>query len=110
MIMEQKLRCVEVRTTDGKPILNLHLVYGSDGSGSQSASNKGQTGQASMPSSNDSSMTDAQRRYLFRLLAEQGLEENQAHERLKGLFGVESLQEVSKAEASAMIERLLEKS
>jgi hypothetical protein len=107
--MEQKVRCVEVRTPDGKPILNLHLVYGPGGSGSQSASNKGQMGQAGTPSSNDSLMTDAQRRYLFRLLAEQGLEEDQAHQRLKGMFGVESLQEVSKAEASAMIERLLEK-
>ena len=107
--MEQKVRCVEVRMPDGKPILNLHLVYGPGGSGNQSASNKGQTGQASTPSANDSSMTDAQRRYLFRILAEQGLEEDQAHQRLKGLFGVESLQEVSKAEASAMIERLLEK-
>ena len=55
-------------------------------------------------------MTDAQKRYLFRLLAGQGFEEDKAHERLKELLHVDSLKEVTKSEASKMIERLLEES
>lgn len=53
-------------------------------------------------------MTDAQKRYLFWILAEKGLEGDKAHEQLKDLFQVDSLKEVPKLEASRMIERLLE--
>jgi len=53
-------------------------------------------------------MTEAQRRYLFRILAEQGIEEDTAFERLKSLFDVTALKEVTKRDASAMISRLLE--
>jgi len=52
-------------------------------------------------------MTDAQKRYLFRILAERGIEEDQAHQHLKELFGVDSLKDVSKHEASKAIENLL---
>jgi hypothetical protein len=53
-------------------------------------------------------MTDAQKRYLFRLMADKGIEGDRAHQRLRELFQVDSLKEVSKLEASKMIERLLE--
>ena len=52
-------------------------------------------------------MTDPQKRYLFRLLAEKGKEEEEAHEYLKELFQVKSLKEVPRIEASQAIERLL---
>jgi hypothetical protein len=52
-------------------------------------------------------MTDAQKRYLFRLLAEQGIENSSAHEHLKRKFKVGSLKEVTKAAASKEIEYLL---
>jgi len=52
-------------------------------------------------------MTDAQKRYLFRLLAEQGIENSAAHEHLKRKFKVNSLKEVTKAAASKEIEYLL---
>ena|SRR5260221_4973678 len=55
-------------------------------------------------------MTDAQKRYLFRILAEQGLEGDAASEHLKNLLQVNTLKEVTKQEASRAIERLLEKS
>jgi len=114
--MEKKERLIEVRTTDGKPIINLRLIDREiipedrqDVSSAQNTQARGQTGQAGNASTNESSMTDAQKRYLFRILAEQGLEGDKAHEHLKALFGVDSLQEVSKTEASRMIEHLLEK-
>jgi hypothetical protein len=52
-------------------------------------------------------MTDAQKRYLFRLLAEQGIENSAAHEHLKRKFKVSSLKDVTKAAASKEIEYLL---
>ena len=114
--MEKKVRCIDVRTADGKPILSLYMSEqeitlgdSPNASPAQSRSDKERTGQVSSQSSNDSSMTDAQKRYLFRILADQGMEADAAHQRLKNLFGVDSLQEVSKREASGMIESLLEK-
>jgi len=113
--MEKKVRCIDVRTADGKPILSLYLseqeiTLGDSPNASpvQDRPDKERAGQASSQSTNDSSMTDAQKRYLFRLLADQGMEADAAHQRLKNLFGVDSLQQVGKREASGMIEQLLE--
>ena len=55
-------------------------------------------------------MTEAQRRYLFRILAGQGLSTEAAHEQLRDLFGVEDLTLVSKFDAGHMIDRLLQES
>jgi len=55
----------------------------------------------------DASMSDAQKRYLFRLLADQGIENDAALEDLKKRFKVNSLHEVSKADASREIEKLV---
>ncbi|MCZ7601653.1 MAG: hypothetical protein M5R37_02240 [Melioribacteraceae bacterium] len=54
-------------------------------------------------------MTDPQKRLLFRLLSHDKLEGDQAHKKLLELFSVKSLSEVSKRDASSMIEQLLEK-
>jgi hypothetical protein len=52
-------------------------------------------------------MTDAQKKFLFRICADQGIEGEEAHTKLKELFGVESLKDVSKFDASKMIESML---
>ncbi len=97
-------RCIEVRAPDGSLMLSLHVM--------EKETAPGAGGQPNAPSAsgqNDGTlMTDAQKRYLFRLVAEQGFENDRAHEHLKSLFGVSNLQEVSKADASQMIEQLLE--
>jgi|SRR6267143_1013902 len=54
-------------------------------------------------------MTDAQKRFLFRLLAERGIEGDKAQDHLKNLLHVSSLKQVTKLEASRAIEELLEK-
>ena len=56
---------------------------------------------------NNNPMTSSQKRYLFRLLADQGIEGDAAHEYLKGAFSVASLKEVTKSQASRKIEELL---
>jgi hypothetical protein len=52
-------------------------------------------------------MTEPQKRYLFRLLAEKGIEGKQAEEHLKQRFNVRALREVSKATASQVIDRMV---
>lgn len=55
----------------------------------------------------DASMSDAQKRYLFRLLADQGIENDAAFEELKKRFKVNFLNEITKADASREIEKLV---
>ncbi len=52
-------------------------------------------------------MTEAQRRYLFRILSGQGYQREAAEERLKDLFEVERLSAVTKAAATKMIDEIL---
>lgn len=114
--MEKKVKCIDVRTADGTPIVQLYVTeqdvaLGEIPSRSQTPNRqaKNPAAQTGSQTANDSPMTDAQKRYLFRILAEHGFENEKAHQHLKDLFGVGSLQEVSKFEASRMIESLLEK-
>lgn len=102
--MDTPIRSIQIATPDGKPILSLRLGYEPDGS-AKTGDTKNSTARHSR---NDATMSDAQKRYLFRLLAEREIEGDRAHEYLKESFGVDSLQDVTKGEASALIERLLE--
>jgi hypothetical protein len=52
-------------------------------------------------------MSEAQRRYLFRILAGQGYQREAAEERLKDIFKVGSLSEITKVAATKMIDQLL---
>lgn len=52
-------------------------------------------------------MTEPQKRYLFRLLAQQGVEGKKAEAHLKDYFRVQNLRDVSKAGASQLIEELI---
>lgn len=98
-------KSIEVRTKDGILILSLYLPEGEVKVQNREESYKRKT---ECPQTNDDKMTNAQKRYMFRLLAEKGIEGDDAHEKLKQEFQVESLAEVSKVEASKMIERLLD--
>lgn len=53
-------------------------------------------------------MTDAQRRFLFKLLAEQGVDEEQAHQVLREEFNVTNLKEATKSQASKLINHLVQ--
>ncbi len=75
----------------------------SSGSGSDGANTEHHASQA--PS--DDPMTENQRRYLFRLLAERGTTGDAAHDYLKRAFGVESIKDASKADASTLIDHIL---
>jgi len=117
--MEKKARVIEFRTGEGELIFNLFVFdrqivlkdeagKGSDAPSTGKPESKDEGPQGSSPGSNEDPMTDAQKRFLFRILAEQGKEGDEAHKHLKDLLQVDSLKEVTKIEASRMIERLLE--
>jgi hypothetical protein len=61
---------------------------------------------AAPPQPKFSAMTESQRRFLFRLLAPQGFVQEDAHQHLLQQFGVESLADVSKEQASGLIDDL----
>jgi len=58
-------------------------------------------------SDNDSAMTDAQRRYLFRLLAERKIEGDEAQQYLLNKADVESLDQINKSKASILIDEMV---
>ena len=111
--MKNKAKRIELRTPDGKVILVLHLLeeMAPEDSSKAPSEKKPESGktkpQTQSPQNENPPMTDAQKRYLFRLLADQGIEGDKAHVRLLELFQVDSLKEVTKLEASKMIERLI---
>ena len=55
-------------------------------------------------------MTEGQRRYLFRLMSGQGFHKDAAEERLKDIFEVSALTEITKSAAMKMIDELLQTS
>jgi hypothetical protein len=55
----------------------------------------------------DPRMTEPQKRYLFRLLAQQGIDATAVEGHLKEVFQVATLREVSKTAASQLIEELI---
>jgi len=113
--MKKKVKCIELRTVEGRAILVLYLyekeIVLEDSQGTKAQKNLKEPEKEKAKASSKSEeplMTDAQKRYLFRILADNGIEGDKAHQQLKELFQVNSLKEVTKLEASRMIKRLLE--
>ncbi len=116
--MKRTVKLIEVQTPKGEAFFQLRIIEsvlpeeeGQPKSQSASGGNgaKPQNGDGKSPSSAGDPMTDSQKRYLFRLMAMRGKEGDAAHDELKRLFKVASLKDVTKIEASMLIEELLEK-
>jgi len=115
--MTKNAKCIEVRSADGQLIFTLRLYDEAQGQGANAkspagrngrqANNQRSQGQDGNDDKDGDAMTDAQKRYLFRILADQGTEGEQALSYLKERFGVDVLTNVSKREASGLIEELL---
>ena len=111
--MNKKGKRIEVRTPKGELIFSLivheeDVITGSSDASARQTKPEPQKGKGNGGNGRDeNSMTEPQQKYLFRLLAEQGIEGDNAHEYLKKLFRVESLKDVTKAEASKAIEDML---
>lgn len=112
--MEGKARVFELRTIDGKPLISFHIyekeviTEENPKATDKTIEAQKEKEQANSQPNNGSPMTDAQKRFLFRILAERGIENDKAHRKLKDYFQVKSLKDVTKLEASKLIEQLLE--
>lgn len=106
--MEKDAKSFSVRSKDGKVILGLLFKPG-EGFEIEFAPGmpKDKPKREQSGNGDGSAMTHPQKRLLFRLLADKGVEGDKAHEYLKRLFQTSSLNDVSKMEASKMIEHLL---
>ena len=108
MVLKEKY--FEVLGMNGEVILRLRIreeeSFVEDNGSHQPNGQKGKESEKTAHTNGDP-MTEAQKKYLFRIYAEQGAEANEIYAELKKLFGVENLKEVSKADASREIDRLL---
>jgi hypothetical protein len=115
-------KCIEVRSSDGNLMFSLRVYDETQGAANGTNASSSRAAQASSPKNRNrngngngngnghqdaDAMSDAQKRYLFRILADQGLEGDQALTHIKERFGVESLNNVTKREASELIEEIL---
>ena len=111
--MEKEAKLVELRDRNGGLIFSFFIVekWLHEIINEVKGKKEEPTGRENeKPQNSEAFMTDAQKRYLFRILADLGKEGEAAHEYLKDHFQVNSLKEVTKLEASQAIERLLSES
>ena len=106
--MKKESKCFEVRTNDGKVLVSVYVSESATHPIEEEKEGKTRKTQNETAHTDGNEMTAAQKRFLFRLMAGQGVEGDKAHHQLKELFQVDSLADVTKSEASKMIERLLE--
>ena len=102
---------VTIKSAEGQPLVTF-LVEGERVAATPpepAASSSGNSGPNHPVPETDGEprMTDPQKRYLFRLLAEKGVEGKKAEDHLRDHFKVRALREVSKAAASQLIEQMV---
>ncbi len=108
MVLKEKY--FEVLGTNGEVILRLRIREEEsfiEDNGTNGAKVQKEKESGKVAHTNGDPMTEAQKKYLFRIYAEQGVEANEIYAELKKLFGVDNLKEVSKVDASREIDRLL---
>ena len=109
--MEKRRKIIEIRVSSERLLLSFLVTETPfQETSKETKSNQSAPKGNEDPLAQGAFMTDAQKRYLFRILADQGKGGEEAHEYLKKLFQVNSLKEVTKLEASQAIERLLAES
>ncbi len=106
--MENELRKIlDIVTESGEKVLRLRLIVKDEDSPATPNDEKKPYKRKGGNGDGFESMTDAQKRYLFRLLAEEGIEKEAAYDELRKVFRVDNLKNVSKFEASREIEKRL---
>jgi hypothetical protein len=106
---------VSVEEFSGGPFLPAASSPGSGEGNGRNPAHRTSVGNGAPPPTNrlpgalvdTSSMSEGQRRYLFRLMAGRGLKGEAAHEALKEYFRVNNLGHVSKVDATRAIDQLL---
>jgi len=108
--MEKRMKLLELRTLDGTVFFSMLVsekeVSVEDETEESPGRNAGKGTSKVGPQGKE--MTEPQRKFLYQILGHRNLEGEAAESYLKKLFGVESLDTVTKFQARKMIERLLE--
>jgi hypothetical protein len=85
--MKKNARCVEVRTSEGQIVFSLYLYDTEPNWKDNQGTSVSQKNEKKKNDTMDEKLqieetfiTDAQKRYLFRILAEQGIEGDKAHQ------------------------------
>ena len=104
----------EIRSQEGEVLYSIWLnpngVAGLNGQNFGKENPEGQGGPENQDSDQNKGhqpMTDAQKRYLFRLLADRGIEGEAAYTHLKQTFAVDSIKKITKFDASRAIDRMV---
>lgn len=108
--MEREAKLIELRDRNGGLLFSLFVVEKTLQETIEEGKKNKPDKEGEKPRESEAKMTDAQKRYLFRILSDQGKEGEEAHEYLKKHFQVKSLMDVTKLEASQAIERFLAES
>jgi hypothetical protein len=108
----EERKILEVRSDSGELLLKLRVIVKNESVPEQQKKSESRVEKKGGNGNNGNGgpqefMTDAQKRYLFRLLAGEGIEGEAAYDELKKAFGVDDLKKVTKQEASQEIERRL---
>lgn len=103
-------RYLDICTIDGKVLFSFCLTEREEGEQLPSPDVKAaqpQDGKQKTNGNSEDKMTSPQKRKLFRILAIRGVTGDEAHTELKKRFQATDLDNVSKAEASQMIDKML---
>ena len=93
----------------GAPIAARSPRHAGNGNGAARPRSNGHS-RPPRSSNGNEPMSEAQRRYLFRIMSGQGFQKEAAENRLKDLFEVSDLAEITKVAATKMIDELLQTS
>jgi len=107
----QPAKCFEVYLPDGVLIFRAYIVEREflQSKGPAPQPELAPTVQPTSAKQNGDAMTSSQRRFIFRLFALQGVEGEKAEAELRRELKVTSLKEITKHDASRLIEQLLAK-
>src|SRR5208283_2893142 len=105
---QQRVTLIEIKSKEGISLLPPFYLYETELSvnGGTPPMTTGKTG--GNPDHEDEPMTDAQKRYLYRLLSDHGYEGETATQEIFKRLGVSTLREITKQDASELINRLVE--
>lgn len=101
-------KCIEIYTPNNILLFKVFFVENQIPMNNNGNGNGSSTENSTKKKNREDFITDPQIRMLFRLMAFEGFEGDKATERLKSVFKVDVIKEISKYNASKKIEQLLE--
>jgi hypothetical protein len=104
--MVSKEKQIDILSPKGEVLFRLNIKE-TEGNPSNQTISSNETKETKSSISNGELMTDAQKKFIFRICGSRGMKGESIHSYMKKFFGVNDLKEVTKQEASGMIEQLL---